>query len=338
MEYSNPDTEKTNSEIGFIPSQGLGDGLLQLVFAQNLAKQGYSVCVYQDHLSNIEQLINLVEIHAYSDAQSMQKALTKHKIVLFDQGSYFAKKIVPQFDKYPDHFIAYSASRTKASHQVSDHFGSYLSKHQADHLNNFTAFNDSLRHPFKRHLTITEHFLWKMNKELGCSESNLKLDFDIPSEWLFKRNANRVVLHPTSALKSKNWSASSFLQLAIRLCDLGWQPEFSVSPQEWDEWSCFTNGEYMAPACHSILDLAHYYYESAAFIGNDSGNGHLASAMGLPVLSIFNRKKLYYPWKPSWSRNLIVAPWLPKSIVKDKWSQYLSVDKVIKEFDRLIDS
>jgi heptosyltransferase III len=87
---------------------------------------------------------------------------------------------------------------------------------------------------------------------------------------------NQVAIHPFSGGRSKNWPLEKFVQLAESLTSpIVWVcgPEHrlpfpSITPQ--DRWQ-----------------LATLLAESRLFIGNDSGPGHLAAAVGTPVLSIF---------------------------------------------------
>ncbi|MGH1539928.1 MAG: glycosyltransferase family 9 protein [Arenicella sp.] len=327
------------SDVALVSSQGLGDGLLQLVFAQNLVRQGYSVTFYQNHMSSLSPIIDLVKVSPYLDASSMQQALAEHKVVLFDQGSRFARRMLPEFDQVPDHFIAYVVSRSALAHELElSKFMEHLQQLNSLSLQKLSGFNRSIRHPVKHSYSVSEHFQWIAKKVLNIDHYDLLPAMNIPESWYKKKYDKRVLIHPTSSMEIKNWSPHRFLELAENLHSLGWNPEFTVAPDEWERWNSWLNGRYLAPCFSSILELAHYYYESAAFIGNDSGNGHLASAMGLPVLTIFNRKKLSYPWRPGWSPNQVVAPWLPKSLVADKWSDYLSVKRVLSVFVKLVKS
>jgi len=328
----------SDPDIALVSSQGLGDGLLLLVFAQNLVRLGYRVTIYQNHLHNLSSILNLVDVKPYLAPKRMETELAKYKVVLFDQGSRFTKDILPEFDRLPRHFIAYTVSRSKGMHKVSlAEFNEHLKLLDSQSFDKFSGFNSTIRHPLKHKLTIGEHFRWKTQKVLGRDDYDLYPSFTVPNDWSAQENYHRILIHPSSSLDHKNWSAHLFLELAERLQQDGWEPEFTVAPNEWERWNSWLNGRFMAPSFASTLDLARYYYESVALVGNDSGNGHLASAMGLPVLTIFNRKKLFYPWKPSWSPNKVVAPWLSKSLVGDKWSNYLSVNTVFSAFTDLIE-
>ncbi|MCC6127581.1 MAG: hypothetical protein IT584_00035, partial [Chlamydiae bacterium] len=64
----------------------------------------------------------------------------------------------------------------------------------------------------------------------------------------------------------------------------------------------------------SNLDLlAQYLYETGYLIGNNSELGHLASALGVPTLTLSRRKALANLWAPSFHTSVVVTPasWIP---------------------------
>ncbi len=73
-----------------------------------------------------------------------------------------------------------------------------------------------------------------------------------------------VAVHPYSGSQRKNWPVENFQELARRM------------KMEW---------------CHErfsdLHDLAKWLAGARLFVGNDSGIGHLAAAVGTPVVSIF---------------------------------------------------
>jgi heptosyltransferase-3 len=75
-----------------------------------------------------------------------------------------------------------------------------------------------------------------------------------------------IVIHPFSGSARKNWPYENFLELAKRL----------PLPVEWAQ-ERFEN----------LLELAEWLGGARLYIGNDSGITHLAAAVGLPVLTIF---------------------------------------------------
>ncbi|MCI5138069.1 MAG: lipopolysaccharide heptosyltransferase family protein, partial [Candidatus Electrothrix sp. AR1] len=81
-----------------------------------------------------------------------------------------------------------------------------------------------------------------------------------------------------------------------------------------------------------------FLYESGFFIGNDSGGGHLASCLDIPVLSIHGRKGKSRVWRPGWGQVEVVTPLINViggSLRQHFWKYFLSVSAVERGFERL---
>ncbi|WP_429485147.1 glycosyltransferase family 9 protein [Paraburkholderia youngii] len=81
--------------------------------------------------------------------------------------------------------------------------------------------------------------------------------------------------------------------------------------------------------------------EAGWFIGNDSGLGHLASAIGVPTLSLFMRSGLARTWRPGWSPGAIVLPLnvVPTGRLRERcWKRLMSVRRVLRGFETLRDA
>jgi heptosyltransferase III len=75
-----------------------------------------------------------------------------------------------------------------------------------------------------------------------------------------------IVIHPFSGSARKNWPRECFAELATQL----------TLPVEWAH-----------DRFESLFELAEWMAGARLYIGNDSGITHLAAAVGLPVLAIF---------------------------------------------------
>ena len=71
-------------------------------------------------------------------------------------------------------------------------------------------------------------------------------------------------------------------------------------------------------------------------IGNDSGVGHLASALGVPVLTLFRKRRDGFCWRPGWGRNVVVRPVVSVGAFRNSWKRFLSVQRVKRAFDQLV--
>ena len=104
------------------------------------------------------------------------------------------------------------------------------------------------------------------------------------------------------------------------------------------EWEAIINNEFVLPKFDSIKIYAEYLYESQCFIGNDSGGGHIASMVGLPVLTLVTSpRKIKFRWRPGWGKNIVVAPFFTfKFKGKRFWHPFLSVKKVFQACEKLL--
>jgi ADP-heptose:LPS heptosyltransferase len=87
-----------------------------------------------------------------------------------------------------------------------------------------------------------------------------------------------------------------------------------------------------------LADVAAWIAESGWFIGNDSGLGHLASALGVPTLSLFMRRGIARTWRPNWGRGAIVLPYnlfVVGALKERYWKMALTGRSVLRSFDRL---
>ncbi len=72
-------------------------------------------------------------------------------------------------------------------------------------------------------------------------------------------------------------------------------------------------------------------------IGSDSGVGHLASACGVPTVTICERMRNMRRWKPAWAEAVVAQPvWLPlRSLRRRYWKEATTVNRVLRAFHQL---
>ena len=98
-------------------------------------------------------------------------------------------------------------------------------------------------------------------------------------------SAPEVVVHLGSGSPAKCWPAANFRALASALQKRGWHTALLCGPVERERQ--LTVGG--LPALHppDLRALAGLLAKAALFIGNDSGPGHIAAAVGTPTLTLF---------------------------------------------------
>lgn len=97
--------------------------------------------------------------------------------------------------------------------------------------------------------------------------------------------APEVVIHLGSGSPAKCWPVANFHALANALQKRGWHTALLCGPVERERQISVGN----LPALHppDLRSLAGLLAKAALFIGNDSGPGHIAAAVGTPTLTLF---------------------------------------------------
>ncbi|MCI5220320.1 MAG: hypothetical protein D3914_14295, partial [Candidatus Electrothrix sp. LOE2] len=105
-----------------------------------------------------------------------------------------------------------------------------------------------------------------------------------------------------------------------------------------EDWQPIIADQFPLHSFAGVDQCAAFLYESGFFIGNDSGGGHLASCLDIPVLSIHGRKGKSRVWRPGWGQVEVVTPLLNLiggSLRQHLWKYFLSVSAVERGFERL---
>jgi heptosyltransferase-3 len=277
---------------------GLGDGLLAMVLAHNLRLEGHTVTLFHPFLAGLQTWFPDVAIRP------------------------FPEESPPDFDRV---FIFFEKSawmeRMIAGYGASAHI-----------LNPIATKNRDYPHwaegQFDGRLTLVENLFRYCRDVLQLRQpvrtNGIKNPFS-------RRFPKRVIIHPTSSRPGKNWPKQNYLTLASQLKKRGYDPVFIVAPEEVSDWP-------EAPRFSALSDLAAFVAESGSMIGNDSGIGHLASALGLPTLTIGRSRDSLQFWRPDWSPGIILTPpsWIPniKGLrLRDRyWKPLIPVSKVLRTF------
>jgi ADP-heptose:LPS heptosyltransferase len=111
-----------------------------------------------------------------------------------------------------------------------------------------------------------------------------------------------IVIHPGSGSARKNWPIERYIDLAHRLKSAGHPIRFTLGEVEQEKWDADAIKRLSAAGDvqqqqGSLLDLKDQIANARAFVGNDSGPGHLAAILGVPTLALFGPTDPIC-WKP----------------------------------------
>jgi heptosyltransferase-2 len=110
-------------------------------------------------------------------------------------------------------------------------------------------------------------------------ETRNKLSFPEP------RGKKLILVHTGAAQPVRVWPLDQYCQLVKRLRKKGHAVKVICNPEQQGWWKRAGETEAIAP--QTVSELLHCLDEACAFIGNDSGPGHLAAVCGIPTFTFF---------------------------------------------------
>lgn len=190
----------------------------------------------------------------------------------------------------------------------------------------------------QKHQSWLSHQEFFLKSVFGLENPQLISSMKPPEGLFYRKNMTQVVIHPTSLKEEKNWPSEKFIQLAQELVLGGYQPVFCVAENEKTFWQIKLKPLNLPLLVIPLKDLAAVIYESGYFIGNDSGIAHMAPALGIPSLKIFDRTSRALFWSGGWHNARSVTPWpIPTRYLRIKyWKACLSVSRVKRAFNQLV--
>ena len=284
---------------------GIGDGLIALVLSNNLTLNGFEVTTFHPTLSALQGWFPWTRIRPFPRLEELEG---------FDR-IFIPYEKIPQMqaviqectEKYPE--------KTKIINPIATANRDYP-YWEVGKFDGRLPFADNLKRFCERELKLASS-----TKECGIV---------IPEGVKPRAYPKRIIIHPTSSREGKNWLPERFDQLAEALKKRGFEPAFVMSIKERPEW-----GRWDPPVFSTLDDVAVFVAESGGMIGNDSGIGHLASALGLPTVTLCRSRLVGSFWRPSWSQGIVLYPpsFVPNikgARLRDKyWKQLISVRQAL---------
>ena len=323
--------------VALVPSMGLGDSLIYVLMAVNLARAGYRVTMLSNHLAYLAEWLPLLEILPFPPPEQTDTLCETYDIVVADCGGIVAAINEPAL-ALAKKYVFVGTLKVKADY-LFDHTAriqARLGQAKALQLEHLAKAAGPIRILRDDRVTMVEQAVAFCRERLCLLDAGPMLGFEMPEDLQYRRFQRRVMLHPTSYNVKKNWPWQKFLGLARCLRESGYEPEFVLSPKERTQWASYFQDEFPVPHLADTKALAVYLYESGFVVGNDSGVGHLASALGIPVLTLYRKRRDGFCWRPGWGENEVVRPWLSLGAVRKAWTYCLSVARAKRAFDRLV--
>lgn len=294
-----PDVQPDPRSVAFVMSPALGDTLNLLIVANNLVLAGWRVDVFGAHAHALAAWFPNLSVIPALEPGDVRNVLTGYA-----------------------HVIQMHRDRPLA--QVGDWHPGFIDLHDVEYADN-------------------PHCMAKRFADFAAARFELQNvvvsnGMRPPADLVFRKHGSRVAVHPEASTPDKRWSPERFLDLFRRLQATGMQVEFILAERERSRWEQRADPLPPLRSFASSAQLAEWLYESGWFIGNDSGVGHLASALGIPTLTIFRRRGVAQRWRPGFTAGVIVLPswWVPTARLKERWwRESISVRRVVKAFSGL---
>ena len=123
-----------------------------------------------------------------------------------------------------------------------------------------------------------------------------ELELDLPPrEEIFipaRRAGGTILIHTGAGQPIRVWPLEHYRQLAASLRRKQFPVQIACDPDQRDWWRQAGEPAVTTPA--NVTELLALIDQSGAFIGNDSGPGHLAAMCGVPTFTLFG------PQLPEW--------------------------------------
>lgn len=311
-------------KAGVFCHNGLGDGVNCLVLSNNLQLNGWEVDTFQNTIGSMQEWFPHLPVQPYPPVSELPRVLASYEwffVVQNDTDEFVLKLIQEGKRRFPE--------RIKVIYL-------YPSKH----IVNEPYYSDCLTEP---QFSIAQNLRLFCEKILHLPRISKSNGFIPPADLIHRKFPNRIVVHPTSARLTRNWPKEKFVKLALHLKDEGYQLAFVPGgAKEREEWKGLGDLGFDVPSFPTLDLLARYIYESGYLIGNDSGLGHLASALGVPTLTFCRRKTWANMWAPSFTKGVVVCPssMIPNIRgfrLRDRlWKKFITLGMARRAFERLV--
>lgn len=308
---------------GVFCHNGLGDGVNCLVLSNNLHLNGWNVDTYQNTIGSMQNWFPHLHVDPYPKIEELPRILSTYDwffVVQNDTDPFIQKLIQEGKRRFPDHMKV-------------------LYLYPSPNIVNEPYYLDCLTNP---RASIAENMRIVCEKVLRLPKITKSNGFIPPIGLIHHKYPQRVVVHPTSARITRNWPKEKFVKLALHLKDEGYDLTFVPGgAKECEEWKDVEDLGFQVMSFASLDRLSQYIYESGYLIGNDSGLGHLASALNVPTLTLCRRKAWANMWAPSFHKGVVITP---SSLIPNirgfrlrdqHWKKFISVEKVLRNFKKL---
>lgn len=337
---NNTPTSSTE-RLALVSYNSLGDSLIYIMMAENLRRNGYALTLFGDIPFQLREWLPQLDIAAFPEQSDFERCLDKYSLVIISPPSFIRARLRGELlqrlrkkwfmicQKAPRDWHFDHTSRLKAE----------LTETQWQHYAPLIQAGGSIRYRKFESESVVEMTQVYLQECMGLEQVSASVALTPPSGLQHRKYRQRIVVSPDSAWpEKKDWSARGFMRLCRMLSSRGYEPVIVVAPKNHETWQRINSGRYAMPIFSSITELAAFVYESGALIANDSGNGHLASFLDIPVVTIYRKRNPLFHWRPGWgSRHVVACPSLVLPGIKGPiWRPFIRPHQIMKLLQKLL--
>lgn len=323
----------SKAKVAVYSFDSLGDGLIYLMMTDNLYKNGYDVTLFGHYAYQLRNWLPQLKIKPYP-SEPLDDALQEYDLVIMSPPQ--ALRDAMSHDvvlEMREKWLLICQKTPEIWH--FDHTEKLKNKLPLDkfqQIERLANASGSIRYKHFKHESVVDITLAFMQEKMHLGNVSKLVDFSAPSNLRYRRYQNRIVVSPDSASpQKKDWYPKSFIRLCFNLKAKGYVPVIVVAPKNYEYWHKLVGDAFDMPKFQDIGDLAAYIYESGALIANDSGNGHLASFLNIPVVTLYRKRNPMFHWRPDWRPAKVVCPllvyhWREKVV----WRPFITVGAVLR--------
>ncbi|MDR1996643.1 glycosyltransferase family 9 protein [Azonexus sp.] len=327
--------------IALVSFDSLGDGLIYLMIANNLQRNGFGVTCYGNVAYQMRAWLPDLDIQPYPPADQFETELAAYDLAIVSPPGFIRANMDATMTARLREKWLLVCQNPPASWRF-DHTKRVRHSTTPDKFRQLEKLLDSSGsiarfRPFTDE-SVVEMTLHYLQEKMHLKEVSKELPIVALEGLLYRRHRNRIIVSPDSAgPEKKDWRPASFLALCHRLQALGYAPEIVVAPKNHAAWAKMAGHTFATPRFDDIGTLAAHLYESGAVIANDSGNGHLASFLGIPVVTIYRKKNPRFHWRPDWAPGIVVCPTFLPFPREKLWKVFVRPSQVIAALERLLE-
>lgn len=327
------------ARIALVAFSSLGDGLLYLMMAENLRLNGYQLTYYGDIGHQLRHWLPQLDIRPYPPRDGFDAALADYDLAIVSP---------PQFlrDRMDDRLLdalrrkwLLVCQRAPASwrHDLTATLAASRPPEIVAELAGLLDGGGPIRFRKFADESVVDITLAYLRERMHLARLTRQVALTPPAGLAHRRHRRRIVVSPDSAWpRRKDWPPQAFLRLCRALRARGDEPAIVVAPANHARWAHMPGNDFPTPVFPGIDALAAFVYESGALIANDSGNGHLASFLGVPVVTIYRKRNPKFHWRPDWGPGRVVCPSLTLPWFGERvWKPFVGVSAVLAALDEL---